>query len=73
MLSGVDEGEGEDEDEDGGEDAMEDADGAKNQILLSFLFAFVCEVGGRRVCAEGRRKRVVIGDRTCERRGCTCV
>ena len=41
--------------EDGDEDEdVDDDDEKKMQTLFSLLFAFVCEVVGRRVCAEGR-------------------
>ena len=40
--------------EDGDENEAEDDDDEKKwQTLFSHLFAFVCEVGGGRVCAEG--------------------
>ena len=43
--------------EDGdGDDDVDDDDEKKMQTLFSLLFAFVCEVGGRRVCA-GREKQ----------------
>ena len=46
---------GGEEDGDEAEDVDDDDDAKKMQTLFSLLFAFVCEVVGRRVCA-GRGK-----------------